>query len=87
MSPSTRDAVEQAVDTWLEAAVRAYGRGPVAADVDLHDAGLLDSVSLVDLLHAVERASGQPIDLLDLDLDALTTTRAVKDELLRVLAG
>lgn len=82
-------AHERAVDAWLSERLQGLARASRALppEADLHDEGLLDSVSLVDLLRAVEQATGQEIDLLDLDLDALTTVAAVKRELGRVLGA
>ncbi len=78
-------ALAAAVDGWLRARLAEKGRAGLPDGADLHDEGLLDSLSLVDLLRAVESATGREVDLLDLDLDALTTVAAVKAELARVL--
>ncbi len=80
--PQANPVVETAVRAWL------HKQGPMPAeDTDLHEAGLLDSVALVDLLGVVEAATGQEIDLLEVELDRLTTCAAVVAELSRVLAG
>jgi acyl carrier protein len=42
-------------------------------DVDLLESGTLDSLSLVDLIAAMERAFGIVVDLIDLDLDDVRT--------------
>jgi methoxymalonate biosynthesis acyl carrier protein len=44
-----------------------------AADTDLLESGLLDSLQFVDLLAAIERAFDISIPLGDLDFDRLTT--------------
>lgn len=80
--PRCNPIIERAVVGWLSQ------KGPLPAeDTDLHDAGLLDSVALVDLLTTVESATGQEIDLLEVDLDRLTTRHEIVAELSRVLAG
>lgn len=72
--------VEGAVLAWLRK------QGPLPAEgADLHEAGLLDSVALVELLGIVEAATGREIDLLEVDLDRLTTRAAVVAELSRAL--
>jgi acyl carrier protein len=74
--------VDNAVRAWLQK------QGPMPAEgADLHEAGLLDSVALVDLLGTVEAATGKEIDLLEVDLDRLTTRAAVVAELSRALAA
>ena len=74
-----------AVDRWVAERLQALGRPALPPQADLHDQGLLDSVSLVELLQVVEAATGREVDLLELDLDALTTVAAVKAELARVV--
>ena len=77
--------LDRAVDGWLAERLKAVGRASLPDGADLHDEGLLDSVSLVELLQVVEQATGREIDLLDVDLDAMTTVAALKAELGRVV--
>jgi acyl carrier protein len=77
--------LDRAIDGWVAERCKAMGRASLAPGAVLHDEGLLDSVSLVELLQVVEQATGREVDLLDLDLDALTTVDAVKAELGRVV--
>lgn len=76
-----KERIAAAVEAWLRE------RGPLPAEeVDLVEAGLLDSVAMIELLARVEAATGREVDLLEVDLEALTTRAAVVAELSRVLA-
>lgn len=77
--------VEAAVTAWVQARLVDLGRpGTPGAALDLGAAGVLDSVTLVDLLAAVQRATGREVDLLEVDLDALDTFAGLVAELTRV---
>jgi acyl carrier protein len=50
-----------------------------AAETDLIDSGLLDSLALVELLFALEREFGVSIALEELDIDTFRTSRSIAD--------
>ncbi len=47
------------------------------ADTDLLDTGLLDSMTLVELLAELEKEFGIPIDIAELELDDLRTVARI----------
>ena len=63
-----RPAVDRAVRDFLAKRQQELGQARPLDDVaSVFDAGLLDSVSLIELVSAVESASGQTIDMLRFD--------------------
>ncbi len=78
------DQVSAAVAAYVQARLEKVGR---AADpgLDLFEAGVLDSVSLVELITAVEQATELELDFIEVDPDELGTATQVVDEFTRVL--
>jgi acyl carrier protein len=50
---------------------------PEGIDEDLIESGLLDSMALVELLHAIEQEFAVELPLEDLDVDLLRSVRAI----------
>ena len=50
---------------------------PDGVDQDLIESGLLDSMALVELLHAIEQEFGIELPLEDLDVDLLRSIRGI----------
>jgi D-alanine--poly(phosphoribitol) ligase subunit 2 len=48
-------------------------------DVDLFESGLVDSVNLVLMVASIEETFGVVVDLIDLDLDDLSTVNAITE--------
>lgn len=68
MSDLNKDQLIQAAIQWIRANSRkAAARGDISAHTQLMQDGVLDSLGLVDLVSFLEKTSGKPIDLLDLD--------------------
>ena len=78
----TEQQCRRAIEAILEQELRIAVPGP---ETDLLDSGVLDSLSLVDLVAAIERKFDIVVSLIDLDLDDVSTldsiTRFVKKRL------
>lgn len=76
----------------IDAVVHRFVAGRLAAagqqaspDLDLFEAGVLDSVALVELITAVEQATSLELDFIEVDPDELSTHPRLVAELARVL--
>ena len=69
MSPVTHAALVEAGEGWISERLAQRGgtAGPISGDTDLFQAGVLDSLGLVDLITFLEERSGGAIDMLSLD--------------------
>jgi acyl carrier protein len=81
-----RSVVEAAVVPFLAERAQALSC-PLTGETLVFDAGLLDSVSLLELVAVVEQASGQTVDMLRFDPSAVETMPELVNELSAALLG
>ncbi len=62
-------------------------QGPLKPTTAVFDEGLLDSVALIELVAAVEAASGQTLDMLRFDPASVETLDELVGELTGALVG
>jgi acyl carrier protein len=80
--------VERAVVAFLERRLADSGRaGSLGRDVAVFDEGLLDSLSLLELVAAVEAATGQAVDMLRFDPAAVVSLDDLIAELSAACGG
>jgi len=81
-----RRRVREAVEAYVTKRFTSLGKPADAlSSTDLFDDGVLDSVALTGLIAAVEHATGEQIDFIDVDPDALRTVDGIVDELIRAI--
>ena len=77
-SRSSDDEPDLDVSTRVEGILRdRMGLEVPGRDADLLATGVLDSLALVDLVMHLERTFGNPIPLVDVDLDELRTVHGI----------
>jgi acyl carrier protein len=69
----------QVIDRVQRLFVETLNTAPPAADADLIDSGVLDSLALVELLFALEREFGVTIPLEELDIDSFRSVGSIAD--------
>lgn len=80
--------VERAVMAFLERRLADSGRaGPLDRGLAVFDDGLLDSLSLLELVAAVEGAAGQAVDMLRFDPAAVVSVDDLIAELSAAVGG
>jgi acyl carrier protein len=86
MNESERELREVVVDG-LASRLRLLGvaREAVDDDLDLFASGILDSLSLIDLLMSVEQRLGQTLDFESMDFTRLVTLGVLVEQLHRLL--
>ena len=74
MSKASVDQVKSLIAAILQPKLSAAGLTAAALsdDLDLRDYGLIDSLGFVELIAALQRQLGTPLDLADLDAEQLT---------------
>ncbi len=73
------------IERWLLKRSESMERQQLATidpDLDLVDAGLVDSLRIVEFVVLVGQVAGKRIDMNDLDLDRFRTLRRVSDNFL-----
>ena len=82
-----RRRVREAVEAYVTKRFTSLGKpaDALSSSTDLFDDGVLDSVALTGLIAAVEHATGEQIDFIDVDPDALRTIDGIVDELSRAI--
>jgi acyl carrier protein len=69
----------QVIDRVQRLFVETLNTAPPAAEADLIDSGVLDSLALVELLFALEREFGVTIPLEELDIDSFRSVTSIAE--------